>query len=920
MQGNRTYLTIFVGVLAFLVLWTAWFEWQNLEARLRSEHDALAAEVSAIAEGVGRSFEVADVALRSIVAAREQDLIDGSTSANLQAGLEALDAALPQVRALVVFGVDGLTIADSSAYPPLVVSVRDRDYFMAFAESGLGNTSLFVGEPVRGRVSGEWFLSMARGVRGADDGFGGIVLAVIDLDYLRGQLREGRRDNGARALLATRSGTVVDVAGLDDARPEGPIRHTGRRVQDLPPFAAVDAAPDSATVRTLDGALVAMAPVEGVQLYVVLARDLEAIRTEWLKAVAPNAGALLFVIAVAGLLWRPVRAATREREQLFLLSPDPVAILDGDGAFVHANPAWGRLLAIPREALRATRLADYVHGADRPRWQRAVHRFDEGGSAGEMLLRVQRGDGGTAWLSLSAAADRGRIFVLGRDVTGRVAAEQALLESESRYRGIVNTVIDGIITIDERGIIRSVNPAAEAIFGYAAREMVGREVGMLAPETASPERRAFLMAWRDRPARLRVERDQELVGRRRDGTTFPLEVGVSEVFMGEQRHFIGICRDISERKRIERMKDEFVSTVSHELRTPLTSIRGSLSLIKGGAAGVLGDKAQRLLGIAHSNCERLVNLVNDILDIQRIESGRLEFNMGAVDLGDVVASAVDQMAGYAAQFSVRLQYERPEPMPVLGDIDRLVQVATNLIANAAKFSPPDEPVEVSVTRHGDFVRLAVRDRGPGVPDAFRDRIFHKFSQADSTDTRAKGGTGLGLSIVKAIVERHGGQVGFDSAPGQGATFHVDLPRRGGRDEPVPLPRVLLVEADPDLRALLRALIEPQVVVDEAARCADLVHYLHAGTMPDLVLLDPELPDGRGEDLLPALAQAEVPVVLLDDGPAPEGRSLHAPVVACLPKSHPGGHDLAAEVARILRRRLQERGGGDAEREEESIHG
>jgi signal transduction histidine kinase len=256
--------------------------------------------------------------------------------------------------------------------------------------------------------------------------------------------------------------------------------------------------------------------------------------------------------------------------------------------------------------------------------------------------------------------------------------------------------------------------------------------------------------------------------------------------------FISLTRSAVERKKIERMKNEFVATVSHELRTPLTSIRGSLGLIAGGAAGELSEQARKLVSIAHNNSERLVRLINDILDVEKIESGKMRFELQPHRIRPLLEQAVEATRSYGEQLGVRLQLRAPLSDAVVPlDSDRFMQVMANLLSNAAKFSPPGGVVEI-MTEHGDgSVRVLVADRGPGIPEEFRSKIFGKFSQADASDSRQKGGTGLGLSIVKAIMEKHGGEVGFETQLGSGTTFHVSFPapevNKRGRSQSPALP-------------------------------------------------------------------------------------------------------------------------------------
>jgi len=246
---------------------------------------------------------------------------------------------------------------------------------------------------------------------------------------------------------------------------------------------------------------------------------------------------------------------------------------------------------------------------------------------------------------------------------------------------------------------------------------------------------------------------------------------------GVSTRITGVSWDLTESRKIERLKSEFVATVSHELRTPLTSIRGTLGLIAGGVVGKLPDKAEELIRIAYKNSERLSLLINDILDMEKIESGRMKFDLVRQPLLPLIEQAVEANSGYAHTYGVQLELTQALPgVEVAADALRLLQVLANLLSNAAKFSPPGARVDVVmlVPRQG-WVRIEVHDRGPGIAPEFQHRIFQKFSQADASDSRAKGGTGLGLSISKALIEGMGGQIGFETQPGVGTVFFFELP-------------------------------------------------------------------------------------------------------------------------------------------------
>ncbi len=246
-----------------------------------------------------------------------------------------------------------------------------------------------------------------------------------------------------------------------------------------------------------------------------------------------------------------------------------------------------------------------------------------------------------------------------------------------------------------------------------------------------------------------------------------------------QQEIVGIveiARDITESKRQEQLKDEFIATVSHELRTPLTSILGSVGCLAAGAAGELPDLALRMLTIALSNCRRLVGIVNDILDMEKIEAGKMRYECKAVELRALALQVIEANQSFAASYGVSLRLDGAAAQGVVyGDADRLAQALTNLVSNAVKFSPRDSEAIVAVERSEQTVAVSVRDHGPGIPDDYKERIFDKFVQVDATDRRQRGGTGLGLTITKHIVDQLGGRITFAPAPGGGTIFKASFP-------------------------------------------------------------------------------------------------------------------------------------------------
>ena len=590
-----------------------------------------------------------------------------------------------------------------------------------------------------------------------------------------------------------------------------------------------------------------------------------------------------------------------------------------------------------------------------------------------------------------------------------------LINSEVRAEGVLNTVHDGIITIDSNGRIQSFNPAAERLFGYTSEEVVGQNVKMLMPEPYRGEHDGYLKNYAETGKARIIDIGREVLGQRRDGSTFPMELAVNEIDKGHGRGYVGIVHDITarkqaeaelvavtamrqaildsanftiiatdtqgvisvfnegaqrmlgytsdevvgkltpavlhvpsevvarakvlsaelgkeiepgfevfvvktrdgmpdenewtyvrkdgsrfpvllsvtalidksgaiygylgighditERKRMELMKREFISTVSHELRTPLTSIRGALGLVAGGATGALPDQARDLVNIAASNCDRLVRLVNDILDMEKIESGKMTFDMRLLEVSAMLTEAVAANQAFAAQHQATITIDGMLPaLCVLGDHGRLVQVMNNLLSNAAKFTPPGGAVHVSLDRIEGQARLTVRDEGPGIPVSYQSRMFQKFTQADSSDTRQKGGTGLGLSIAKAIVEQHGGRISYQTAANKGTSFFVDLPLRIEAPVSRPgihtlgVPRILVVEDDPDIAKLLGLMLERQGYEVDTAGSVPLARERLAEQTYAAITLDLLLPGESGISFLRQLRSspetASLPVIVV----------------------------------------------------------
>jgi PAS domain S-box-containing protein len=387
----------------------------------------------------------------------------------------------------------------------------------------------------------------------------------------------------------------------------------------------------------------------------------------------------------------------------------------------------------------------------------------------------RRRDGSTFPIELAISRVKmkgGRLSIhIVRDVTERNRADQGLRLAAS----VFDNASEGIVVTDVNGTIQSVNPAFTAITGYSVEALIGENPRLL--KSGKQDAEFYREMWQA-IAETGHWRG-EIWNRRENGEMFPqwLTINAIKDSRGRTTNYVGVVWDISELKAEQRKKEEFITMVSHELRTPLTSVLGALGMIRENMAAQIPQQAQRLVALAHSNSRRLVRLISDILDMEKIEAGKMTFEFEPVELVALVGQVIEdgKALAEASQVEIRLTASAPEAW-VNGDADRLMQALTNLLSNAITFSPPGNPIEVSLGTRDEFVHVEVTDHGPGIPEEFRNEIFTKFAQASGTRTGRKAGTGLGLSIAKVIIQHHGGRIDYRTQANDGTSFFIDLPR------------------------------------------------------------------------------------------------------------------------------------------------
>ena len=468
------------------------------------------------------------------------------------------------------------------------------------------------------------------------------------------------------------------------------------------------------------------------------------------------------------------------RELEILITNTPVGIMFvSDGVIVRANKALAELCHFPDAAMMIGVQTTFLY-----------QDMDDYRAFGQQVIPLLLKDElvELEWRLRRATGEPFTARVVGRalpneryqrcavwmveDITEQRRTLDSLRQSEHRLQRLMNHSLIGIVQGRGSKCLLDVNNMFVQLSGYTREELLEHQKNWTCLLSAADQ----LLCRQSYAALLEhgSTAPVEIMLIHRDGHQIPMLVGLS-LLENSRAEWVAFIMDISDRLRMNQLKTEFISVVSHELRTPLTSIRGSLSLLESGVAGQLSDQAKHLIKIAHNNSKRLITLVNDILDMDKLANGKMAFKSEPVDLVALAKSAIEANLTYACSLNIRLFLRHHPPSAwVMADSDRLMQVMANLLSNAAKFSDEGNSVNVQIWTFGHRYRVEVSDTGSGIPLEFQNRLFEPFTQADGTNTRQQGGTGLGLSITKVMIEKMHGDIGFESTVGKGSTFWFEF--------------------------------------------------------------------------------------------------------------------------------------------------
>ena len=458
--------------------------------------------------------------------------------------------------------------------------------------------------------------------------------------------------------------------------------------------------------------------------------------------------------------------ASRKERAVVDNAQDVICLINSVDKFVNVNPACNKVWGYEPSELMGLRLAEIVVSDDVEDTLKAIAATKTGSNTVSFENRIKHKLGRevcTLW-SVNWSQQEQSLFCVAHDITDRKLAE-------ARIRSLIDNMPVGLVVVDENCLIEAVNPKSEELFDCPQAELVGKNLMQLLAinNTASPD--SFLASIRKSPA----SPASQLPYRRKTGEEIYVELSLREFETAAGNRNLVSIHDVTERRRMETLKQEFVAMITHDLRTPLASIQFTLELFSRMEAAKLSDEWKARLSGIENGCTRLLQLINNLLDLEKIRSGKLDLDLEVHQLDRLIDCSIDAVRGFAEQNGIELKGQSLATV-VVADEERIVQVLVNLLANAIKFSPAGQSVIVESELLEDVAEIRVVDHGRGIPEAKLEQIFDRFTQVSNADAQVKGGgTGLGLTICKAIIEAHQGSIGVRSQEGKGSTFWFRIP-------------------------------------------------------------------------------------------------------------------------------------------------